>query len=91
METSMKNSYWHVTCYYFQVMEILKLISDDDCLLLGLNPRYARPEWMILQVLPIPPPSVRPSVVMSNSMRSEVWIFIVNIDTCLDISFGKIT
>ncbi|XP_051201329.1 DNA-directed RNA polymerase II subunit RPB1 [Lolium perenne] len=54
-----------------KVMEILKLISDDDCLLLGLNPRYARPEWMILQVLPIPPPSVRPSVVMSNSMRSE--------------------
>ncbi|CAM0951685.1 unnamed protein product [Alopecurus aequalis] len=54
-----------------KVMEILKLISDEDCLRLGLNPSYARPDWMILQVLPIPPPSVRPSVVMSNSMRSE--------------------
>uniref|UniRef100_A0ACD5ZZQ4 Uncharacterized protein n=1 Tax=Avena sativa TaxID=4498 RepID=A0ACD5ZZQ4_AVESA len=54
-----------------KVIEILKLISDEDCLLLGLNPIYARPDWMILQVLPIPPPSVRPSVVMSNSMRSE--------------------
>ena len=53
-------------------MEILKLISDEDCLLLGLNPSYVRPDWMILQVLPIPPPPVRPSVMMDTSSRSEV-------------------
>ncbi|KAK8952184.1 DNA-directed RNA polymerase II subunit RPB1 [Platanthera zijinensis] len=45
----------------FLVLNVLKRISDDDCQLLGLNPKYARPDWMILQVLPIPPP-VRPSV-----------------------------
>lgn len=55
-----------------QVLNVLKRISDEDCLLLGLNPKYARPDWMILQVLPIPPPPVRPSVMMDTSSRSEV-------------------
>ncbi|KAK4764009.1 hypothetical protein SAY87_013447 [Trapa incisa] len=54
-----------------KVLNVLKRISDEDCRLLGLNPKYARPEWMILQVLPIPPPHVRPSVVMDTSSRSE--------------------
>ncbi|KAL5727166.1 DNA-directed RNA polymerase [Ranunculus cassubicifolius] len=54
-----------------QVLSILKEISDEDCILLGLDPQFARPDWMILQVLPIPPPPVRPSVVMNSSSRSE--------------------
>lgn len=39
---------------------------------MGLNPAFARPDWLILQVLPIPPPPVRPSVVREGSLRSEV-------------------
>ncbi len=54
------------------MLNVLKRISDEDCLLLGLNPKFARPDWMILQVLPIPPPPVRPSVMMDTSSRSEV-------------------
>nr|GMC96905.1 DNA-directed RNA polymerase II subunit 1 [Ipomoea batatas] len=54
-----------------KVLSILKRISDEDCQLLGLNPKYARPDWMILQVLPIPLPPVRPSVMMDTSSRSE--------------------
>ncbi|KAL5648016.1 hypothetical protein ACJX0J_042371, partial [Zea mays] len=54
-----------------RVLNVLKRISDEDCLLLGLNPKYARPDWMILQVLPDPPPHVRPSVMMDTSSRSE--------------------
>ncbi|CAH9094797.1 unnamed protein product [Cuscuta epithymum] len=53
------------------VLSILKRISDEDCQLLGLDPKYARPDWMILQVLPVPPPPVRPSVMMDTSSRSE--------------------
>ncbi|GKC17119.1 DNA-directed RNA polymerase II subunit 1 [Tanacetum coccineum] len=51
-----------------RVLSVLKWISDEDCLLLGLNPKYARLDWM---VLPIPPPPVRPSVMMDTSARSE--------------------
>ncbi|KAK4393292.1 DNA-directed RNA polymerase II subunit RPB1 [Sesamum angolense] len=54
-----------------KVLSILKRITDEDCQLLGLNPKFARPDWMILQVLPIPPPPVRPSVMMDTSSRSE--------------------
>ncbi|GFP91008.1 DNA-directed RNA polymerase ii subunit 1 [Phtheirospermum japonicum] len=39
-----------------KVLSILKRVTDEDCQLLGLNPKFARPDWMILQALPIPPP-----------------------------------
>jgi DNA-directed RNA polymerase II subunit RPB1 len=62
-----------------QVLNVLKRISDEDCLLLGLSAKYARPDWMILQVLPIPPPPVRPSVMMDTSSRSEVSSVLLNL------------
>ncbi|GJT66410.1 DNA-directed RNA polymerase II subunit 1 [Tanacetum coccineum] len=45
--------------YAERVLSVLKRISDEDCLPLGLNPKYAPSDLMILQVLPIPPPPVR--------------------------------
>ncbi|KAK9808301.1 hypothetical protein WJX73_009827 [Symbiochloris irregularis] len=51
--------------------EILKAISDEDCIALGFNPKHARPDWMVLTVLPCPPPAVRPSVVMGGTDRAE--------------------
>ena len=63
-----------------RVLNVLKHIRDDDCLLLGLNPKCARPDWMILQVLPIPPPPVRTSVMMDTSSRSEVSPVLVKYD-----------
>jgi DNA-directed RNA polymerase beta' subunit len=49
--------------------EILKRISDEDCIALGFNPKFARPDWMIMTVFPVPPPPVRPSVMMDSSAR----------------------
>jgi DNA-directed RNA polymerase beta' subunit len=49
--------------------EILKRISDDECRALGFDPAFARPDWMVLTVLPVPPPPVRPSVLMDSSAR----------------------
>ncbi|KAK8957645.1 DNA-directed RNA polymerase II subunit RPB1 [Platanthera zijinensis] len=54
----------------FLVLNVLKRISDDDCQLLSLNPKYAHPDWIILKVLLIPPPPVRPSIMMVTSSRS---------------------
>ncbi|KAJ1558877.1 DNA-directed RNA polymerase II subunit rpb1 [Nowakowskiella sp. JEL0078] len=53
-----------------RIMEIFHGISDRDLLDMGLNPDYARPEWMMISVLPVPPLAVRPSVT-SGQLRSE--------------------
>ncbi|KAH6869035.1 hypothetical protein BKA70DRAFT_1379746 [Coprinopsis sp. MPI-PUGE-AT-0042] len=37
--------------------------SDQDLYLLGLSDEYARPEWMILKVLPVPPSPIRPNII----------------------------
>ncbi|EMR71753.1 putative rna polymerase ii largest subunit protein [Eutypa lata UCREL1] len=55
-------------------LNILKNISDEDLADMGLNKDYARPEWMIVTVLPVPPPPVRPSISMDGTgqgLRNE--------------------
>jgi len=49
----------------------LKRISDEDIESMGLSKEFARPEWMIMTVLPIPPLAVRPSIQMDGSSTGE--------------------
>ncbi len=49
----------------------LEKVSDDDLIVLGFNPKYARPEWSVLTVLPIPPVTIRPSITLESGERSE--------------------
>lgn len=49
--------------------DILKAISDEDCVALGFDPRWSRPAWMVLTAFPVPPPAVRPSVMMDGTNR----------------------
>tara|TARA_Y100000389_G_scaffold194254_2_gene224014 strand:- start:1110 stop:5657 length:4548 start_codon:yes stop_codon:yes gene_type:complete len=51
--------------------QILEKITDEDCNFLGLSSSWCRPEWLICTVLPVPPPSVRPSVQQDNSQRMD--------------------
>jgi DNA-directed RNA polymerase subunit A' len=53
------------------IREKLERITDEDLELIGFNPKSARPEWMILQVLPVPPVYVRPSITLESGIRSE--------------------
>ena len=53
------------------VLKIFKRISDDDVTFMGFSPTWSRPDWMICQVLPVPPPAVRPSVKHDAQQRSE--------------------
>lgn len=46
-------------------------INDDDSELMGLNPKTARPEWLVLTVFPIPPVTMRPSITLETGERSE--------------------
>lgn len=55
-----------------EVYSTLKKIPDEHLHLLGLSLDYARPEWMIMTVMPVPPPPVRPSIAVDGgTMRSE--------------------
>jgi len=54
-----------------EIRERLEKIPDEDVLLLGGDPKAARPEWMILTVLPVPPRTVRPSITLETGIRSE--------------------
>jgi len=54
-----------------EVRERLEKINEDDYLLIGINPDVAKPEWMVLTVLPVPPVTVRPSITLETGERSE--------------------
>ncbi len=54
-----------------EVREKLEKISDEDSYVLGVNPEVARPEWLVLTVLPVPPVTVRPSITLDTGERSE--------------------
>lgn len=57
-----------------QALQVLRNMAPMDMAKMGLNADFARPEWMILTVLAVPPPAVRPSVSVDGTatgMRSE--------------------
>ncbi len=54
-----------------EVRARLEMVPDTDLKILGLDPKSARPEWMILTVLPIPSVSMRPSITLESGERSE--------------------
>lgn len=54
-----------------EIREWLEKIPDEDLPLLDIDKKAARPEWMVLTVLPVPPVTVRPSVTLETGERSE--------------------
>lgn len=55
-----------------EVYNLLRKLSSEDLQTMGLSESFARPDWMILTVLPVPPPPVRPSIAVDGgAMRSE--------------------
>ena len=54
-----------------EIRERLERINDEDIYVLGINPEVARPEWLVLTVLPVPPVTVRPSITLDTGERSE--------------------
>ncbi|MEM3571345.1 MAG: DNA-directed RNA polymerase subunit A', partial [Candidatus Bathyarchaeia archaeon] len=53
------------------IRERFERIPDEDLKLFGMDPVACRPEWMILQVLLVPPVCVRPSITLETGIRSE--------------------
>lgn len=53
------------------VLHIFRRISDADADMLGFSPKFCRPEYMICTVLPVLPPTARPSVRNDTGVRQE--------------------
>lgn len=49
----------------------LEKMTDEDIEVIGMDPQNARPEWIILMVLPVPPVTMRPSITLESGQRSE--------------------
>jgi len=54
-----------------EVREWMESVSNADLRMLYIDPLHARPEWMILTVLMVPPVNVRPSITLETGERSE--------------------
>ena len=54
-----------------EVRERMERIPNDDVKVLGIDPDSARPEWMVLTALLVPPVTVRPSITLESGDRSE--------------------
>lgn len=70
MESYPGNGQRHQELSAETVFRIFKNVSNEDVQTLGFDPKFARPEWMLVSVLPVPPPHVRPTV-MQGDMQSE--------------------
>lgn len=53
------------------IRERFSQILDADLDLMSYDPATARPEWFVLQALPVPPVTVRPSIILETGIRSE--------------------
>ncbi len=54
-----------------EIRERLEIIRDEDLPLVGIDPSSARPEWMVLTMLPVPPVTARASIILESGERSE--------------------
>lgn len=54
-----------------RVFHILRKISDDTVSQMGMNPSFSHPKNMIISNLLVPPPVVRPSVVVDGNSRTQ--------------------
>jgi len=53
------------------IRERLEKVPESDVEILGYDPTTSRPEWMILTVLPVPPITIRPSIMIESGIRAE--------------------
>lgn len=65
--TASESSHRHVLLAE-DVLRIFRRVTDHDAALMGMT---YRPEWLILTVLVVPPPSVRPTVRNDTGQRQE--------------------
>jgi DNA-directed RNA polymerase II subunit RPB1 len=58
---------WHADT----ARQVLDRVSDRDATIMGFDPRFCHPRDLILTVLPIPPPQVRPAVAFGSAKSDD--------------------
>lgn len=58
---------WHADT----VRQVLDRVSDSDAAIMGFDPRFCHPRDLILTVLPVPPPQVRPAVAFGAAKSDD--------------------
>ena len=53
------------------VLRLFQRLTDEDCQLLGFDPKFSHPSWMVCEVFPVCPPACRPYVKQDNGQRME--------------------
>lgn len=53
------------------IRERLNRIPEDDLRLLNIDPEVAHPAWYVIEVFPVSPIQVRPSIILETGERSE--------------------
>lgn len=74
------------------VLNLFEKVSNEDCILMGLDPVNARPELFIWTAFPVPPVCIRPSVGQENAsteddltiLASEIIDVNTKIKACMD-------
>jgi len=51
--------------------KLFQKIHPDDLMIFGFNAKYAHPESLILNTIPVCPPCIRPSNIFSNGITTE--------------------
>ncbi|KAM6495517.1 hypothetical protein JOM56_008223 [Amanita muscaria] len=54
-----------------KVLDLFRRIPDEDCELIGMQPRWGRPEEFIWQYLSVPPVCIRPSVAQDGASNED--------------------
>lgn len=54
-----------------RVLDLFTRISNEDCELLGMNPKEARPEQYVWQYMHVPPVCIRPSVAQDGATNED--------------------
>ena len=54
-----------------EIRERLTKVPDEELKIIGINGKTLRPEWAVLTLLLVPPVTVRPSITLESSERSE--------------------
>jgi DNA-directed RNA polymerase III subunit RPC1 len=77
------------------VLELFKKITDDDCVMLWVDPLIGRPENLLLQNLLVPPVPIRPSVAMDvggGSNEDDLTVKlqeIIGVNVALELALTK--